>query len=503
VFKSTNGGDFWSEINHGIIPQYVLSLVIDPITPRTIYVGAAGGMFKSIDAGGSWNPINNGLTSTEIGSLAIDPTNPQIIYVGTSDSGMFKSVDAGNTWNPINNGLTDKSIDTIIIDPTNPQAVYVGTAEGGVFKSADAGGFWTAANNGLTNKSINVLAIAPDTPQTIYAGTWDGVFKSANAGDSWTAINLGLTDRLILSMAIDPNAPKTVFAGTNSDGVFKGTPANIITSFSLPANWNSLTVPITLSADVGGDQASYFVGESAATPKANARGWSLTAPTEYTLSTAGTKTLYAWVKDEAGTISPAKSARTNIDLTPPRLTVNAVAPTRNTTTIISGTKEAGSHIDVSAPDGVTCTFAATTTDASSNWKCTATGFEFSDSTTISFTATDKAGNVTTKDAVVTYDNVLPTGTILIRGMEAIDNYTRIQAVKLELTCGGTGSAPSRMQFSNDSKSWSAWEPFKATKPKWWLSSGIGQKTVYVRFMDAAGNISDPSSDTIWFRTAPP
>jgi len=59
-----------------------------------------------------------------------------------------------------------------------------------------------------------------------------------------------------------------------------------------------------------------------------------------------------------------------------------------------------------------------------------------------------------------------------------------------------------MCFSNDKSSWSSWEDY-ATEKSWTLTSGDGTKTVYVKFKDSAGNVSETYSDTIILDTTPP
>ena len=45
-------------------------------------------MLKSTDGGGSWSPFSNGLTST-VSALVIDPLTPATIYAGTLGGGVF------------------------------------------------------------------------------------------------------------------------------------------------------------------------------------------------------------------------------------------------------------------------------------------------------------------------------------------------------------------------------------------------------------------------------
>ena len=62
----------------------VSTLVIDPITPATVYAGRdGGGVFKSVDSGANWTAANSGLPDySEVLALAIDPTIPTQLYVG-------------------------------------------------------------------------------------------------------------------------------------------------------------------------------------------------------------------------------------------------------------------------------------------------------------------------------------------------------------------------------------------------------------------------------------
>ena len=56
----------------------------------------------------------------------------------------------------------------------------------------------------------------------------------------------------------------------------------------------------------------YMVTESGAVPPAASTGWSGTAPTVYTASAAGAKTLYGWAKDAAGNVSAPAIAATTV-----------------------------------------------------------------------------------------------------------------------------------------------------------------------------------------------
>ena len=87
-----------------------------------------------------------------------------------------------------------------------------------------------------------------------------------------------------------------------------------VTAFTIPATSSSRTVPIaTFSATDNMSITAYLITESAITPLTTATGWTAMAPTSYTFSGCGSKTLYAWVHDVAGNVSQTASATTLLD----------------------------------------------------------------------------------------------------------------------------------------------------------------------------------------------
>ena len=92
IFKSTDAGSHWTAVNNGLIVTYgattftpgVFSLSIAQAVPATIYAGTKyGGIFKSTDGGASWSQVNSGLTNSIIKAVAINGTTPSIFYAGT------------------------------------------------------------------------------------------------------------------------------------------------------------------------------------------------------------------------------------------------------------------------------------------------------------------------------------------------------------------------------------------------------------------------------------
>lgn len=114
------------------------------------------------------------------------------------------------------------------------------------------------------------------------------------------------------------------------------------------------------------------------------------------------------------------------------------------------------------------------------------------------TVTGPAGTHATNQPVATDTNA-PAGSIVINGGQA---HTPSTNVTLTLSAADNSGAVSQMQLSHDGANYSAWEPY-ATSKSWGLRPGDGLKTVYVRFRDAAANVSAPATDTITLDTTGP
>lgn len=114
---------------------------------------------------------------------------------------------------------------------------------------------------------------------------------------------------------------------------------------------------------------------------------------------------------------------------------------------------------------------------------------------IKLTATDLAGNSASDTMILIWDTTAPTGSVKINGDV---NVTNSQIITLTHTAS---TDVEKMLISNSDDFSTAttpsWENY-ATSKLWVLSSGNDTKTVYVKFMDQAGNISSVYSDSIYY-----
>ena len=100
---------------------------------------------------------------------------------------------------------------------------------------------------------------------------------------------------------------------------------------------------------------------------------------------------------------------------------------------------------------------------------------------------------------VSVDTAAPSGSVNIDSGAA---WTDTASVSLKLTCSDAKSGCAAMQLSNDNVTFTPAEPFAATRT-WTLAGSDATKTVYVRYLDRAGNVSQSFRDTITLDSAGP
>ncbi|MFA7062148.1 MAG: Ig-like domain-containing protein [Pedobacter sp.] len=129
---------------------------------------------------------------------------------------------------------------------------------------------------------------------------------------NWNTMLLPNSSYALTAVAYD-NAGNIGQFSNGSVMVFNDTTAPMVTTFKIPTRASSTTVAISsFTATDNVAVTGYLITESATTPAADAFGWTASAPTSFTFSTAGNKTAYAWVKDSAGNVSAKRYATVNV-----------------------------------------------------------------------------------------------------------------------------------------------------------------------------------------------
>ncbi|MDP2663435.1 MAG: hypothetical protein Q8R28_22195, partial [Dehalococcoidia bacterium] len=223
----------------------------------------------------------------------------------------------------------------------------------------------------------------------------------------------------------------------------------------------------------------------------------------YTLTTGdGLKAVWAQYKTVTDTVTGPYSDTIILDTVPPTSTVESLAAYQNVLSFpvdwsATDATSGPASYDLQYRDGITGTW--------TNWIAATAAlsatFAGQDSHTyyLRARARDNAGNQgdypVEAQAQTTVDTTPPVGSI------AAPSYANSTAITLTLTATDTFGVAS-MTFGSDGLAWGSWEPYSTTRSLT-LSSGEGQKTVYARFRDNAGNDSVPYSTTLTLDITPP
>jgi photosystem II stability/assembly factor-like uncharacterized protein len=225
VFRSMDGGKTWSRVLYRDANAGAIDLVMDPTNPRILYAalwqtrrfpwafesgGPGSGIFKSTDGGDHWSEItrNAGLPDSGVVGkvgLAVSPADPDRVWaiVEHENGGVFRSDDGGKTWQKLNEDrrLRQRAwyYTDIYADPKDPETVYV--LNTGFYRSVDGGRTYTPI--GVPHGDNHALWIAPNDPMRMINSNDGGANVSYNGGVSWTGQDNQPTAQMYHAFATD------------------------------------------------------------------------------------------------------------------------------------------------------------------------------------------------------------------------------------------------------------------------------------------------------------
>ena len=123
LYKTTDGGDHWTELKGHGLPDGVLGKIGVAVgaDSKTVYAqieANAGGLYVSKDAGATWSMVNGSDQFRQrawyFTHVFADPKNPDIVY--ELNTGVFRSADGGKTFRSVHGADSHG----LWIDPTDP-----------------------------------------------------------------------------------------------------------------------------------------------------------------------------------------------------------------------------------------------------------------------------------------------------------------------------------------------------------------------------------------------
>ena len=207
IFRSKDGGKTWEKILFRDDKTGAIELILDPSNPNVLYAalweafrnahmmssgGPGSGLFKSTDGGDHWTELskNPGMPKGVFGKIGVSvsgaDSNRVYAQIEADEGGFFMSDDAGATWKLItqNRNLRQRAFyyTHVFADPKNKDLVY--ELNVGFMKSVDAGKTWTQLRP--PHGDNHDMWIDPSNPQRMIEGNDGSANVSVNGGETWT-----------------------------------------------------------------------------------------------------------------------------------------------------------------------------------------------------------------------------------------------------------------------------------------------------------------------------
>jgi photosystem II stability/assembly factor-like uncharacterized protein len=189
LFKSTDGGDHWTEINEGSAkglpakPWGRIAIAVAPSKPQVVYANIEAknsALFRSDDGGATWAKLDASnymiWRPFYFGNLIVDPKDENKIF--KPDLILLLSNDGGKSFNVVSRAAHGDFHD-VWINPMNPNIVIAGD-DGGLWRSEDGGNRWKHQMNLPVSQFYHVSVDNAD-PYHVYGGLQD---NSSWVGDS-------------------------------------------------------------------------------------------------------------------------------------------------------------------------------------------------------------------------------------------------------------------------------------------------------------------------------
>lgn len=325
IYRSRDGGKTWEHVlflNEDVGSH---DLAMDPNNPRILYAalwrarrlphtlqsgGEGCGIFKSSDGGDTWTDITRakGLPTGMLGKIGVAVSGAKAdrvwAIIEAEDGAVFRSDDGGTTWQRLSE---DRDLRTrpwyylhIYADPQNADTVWV--LNEGCFKSVDGGS--TFSRVATPHGDHHDLWIDPRDSQRIILGCDGGACVTYDGGDIWSSIYNQPTAEFY-HVITDNQEPYRVY-GAQQDN----------STISVPSRSRLAAITINDYYEVGGGESGY-IAIRPDNPNIVFSGSYLGYLTRYDHASGEIRDISVWPEDFLGW--PAKEAKYRFQWTFPIL----------------------------------------------------------------------------------------------------------------------------------------------------------------------------------------
>lgn len=247
VYRTSDGGKSWKKVLAGANGSSGCALLAQSRQePKTIYAamwdfrrqgwtfrsgGAGSGLFKSTDSGEHWSEINDGnakgLPPKPWGrvAIAVAPSKPQVVYANIEAEkgrGLYRSDNAGVDWTKLDasNYMVWRPFyfGNLIVDPKNENKIF--KPDGPLLLSTDGGKSFSVVS-GEAHGDFHDVWINPKNPNIVITGDDGGLWRSEDGGNRWKhQMNLPISQ--FYHVSTDNDDPYHVYGGLQDNSSWVG-----------------------------------------------------------------------------------------------------------------------------------------------------------------------------------------------------------------------------------------------------------------------------------------
>jgi len=246
VYKTTNGGQTWTQVLYTNEKSGVADMVMDPTNPSKLVVamwqhrrtpwdftsgGPGSGLYMTYDGGKNWKKKGeaDGLPKGDFGRIgvAISRSMPSRIYamVEATKNGLYRSDNGGEKWTLVTDEpsiATDRPFyyNEIYVDSKNENRIYKLSAP--LSYSEDAGKtFKVLATPDQVHSDHQSFWVHPENPELLIDGNDGGLAISRDHGKTWMNPE-GVTAGQFYHVNVDNEVPYNIYGGLQDNGSWTG-----------------------------------------------------------------------------------------------------------------------------------------------------------------------------------------------------------------------------------------------------------------------------------------